>query len=148
MPRDIAFKPSASQAKKVKNPLPIPTDCQYCQGKGTVIRVDNKTIYGRQYGKWPFAYMCSTPKCDSYVGIHPRTDIPLGTLADKATRAARKKAKAVFAPKWEEGEMTQDEAYAWMARELGIADVNHCHVGWFDIETCNRVFEICTRRPA
>jgi hypothetical protein len=146
MPRQIAWKPSANQAKKVSNPLPVPTECPNC--KGTVSLVDNKTIYGRQYGSWPFAYMCGTPGCDSYVGIHPRTDIPLGTLANKATRSARKMAKAVFAPKWESGDMTKDQAYAWLAGELGIAEINHCHIGWFDVDTCNRVVEVCTRRTA
>lgn len=144
MARSIQFKPSAKQAKLVKNPLPVPTVCPYCQG--TVGRVDNSVIYGRQYGKWPFAYMCQTPGCDSYVGIHPKTDIPLGTMADKATRNARKRAKAVFSPMWEDQGMTKDEAYAWLAKELGIEDVNHCHVGWFDIATCNRVVEVCLRR--
>lgn len=146
MPRVIQFKPSAKQALLVKNPLPIPAECPYFKGEVTL--VDNKTIYGRQFGKWPFAYMCSTPGCDSYVGIHPKTDIPLGTIANKATRAARKQAKAMFAPLWEVGTMTKDEAYAWLAEQLGIADVNHCHVGWFDIETCNRVVKICLARTA
>lgn len=146
MSRQIAWKLSAAQAKKVLNPLPVPTECPYCKGKVSV--VDNKTIYGRQYGKWPFAYKCETAECDSYVGIHPKTDIPLGTMANKATRSARKMAKAVFAPKWESGDMTKDEAYAWLAGELGIADINHCHVGWFDIAMCNKVVDVCTRRPA
>lgn len=146
MAREIQFKPSAKQAKLVTNPLPIPTVCPNCQG--TVGRVDNKVIYGRQYGKWPFAYMCQTPGCDSYVGIHPKTDIPLGTLANKATRNARKRAKAVFAPLWEDEVMSKDDAYAWLAKELGIEDVNHCHVGWFDIATCNQVVQVCLRRSA
>lgn len=139
--REIQWKPTASAAKKVLNPLPIPTICPHCGSPVSV--VNNKEIYGRQYGKWPFAYKCASKECDSYVGIHPKTDIPLGSLANKATRAARKQAKAVFAPKWEGGEMSKDEAYAWLASKLGIADVHHCHVGWFDIETCNRVVDIC-----
>lgn len=141
--RETAWKPSARAAKRVKNPLPIPTECPHC--KSPVAQVNNSVIYGREYGEWPFAYMCTNKECDSYVGMHPKTDIPLGTLANKATRVARKKAKAVFMPMWELGGMTRDEAYAWLAKQLGIEPVEHCHIGWFDIATCERVFEICTQ---
>ncbi len=58
---------------------------------------------------WPWVYICEG--CGSYVGMHPFTDIPLGTLADAATREARKECKApiqrcarklpVLSQKWE-----------------------------------------------
>lgn len=138
------FKVSKTAVAKVTSPLPVPTICPYCGG--AVERVNNSAIYHREYGSWPFAYKCVSVECDSYVGMHPKTDIPLGTLANKATRAARKKAKAVFIPMYEGGGMTRDEAYAWLAKQLGIENIEHCHYGWFDIATCDRAFEICVNK--
>lgn len=135
------FKVSATQAKKVDNVLPVPTICPNCGG--TVERVNNSLIYGREFGKWPFAYRCVVVECDSYVGLHPRTDIPLGTLANKATRAARKQAKGEIMPMWEEQGMERAAVYRWLAEKMGIKDVNHCHIGWFSIAQCNQVIQIC-----
>lgn len=101
----------------------------------------NAEIYGRDYGEWPWAFLCRG--CRAYVGMHPFTGIPLGTLADAATREARKKAKAAFNPLWGSGGMSRSEAYAWMAKQLGIERTEECHIGWFDVAQCNRVVAIC-----
>lgn len=135
------FKVSAAQVKKVLNPLPVPTICPNCGG--AVERVSNSVIYRKEYGPWPFAYRCVSDECDSYVGLHPKTDIPLGTLANKAMRAARKQAKAMLSPMWEVDGMDKTAVYAWLAGKMGIKDVNHCHIGWMGIEECKRVVEIC-----
>jgi hypothetical protein len=138
--------PCPKAIARVKDPLPIPTKCPNCAGR--VELVENRAIYGKPYGRWPYAYLCTNRECDSYVGIHPRTDIPLGTLGNKATRAARKRAKTLFMVLWESGEMTQDEAYAWLADALGITPVGHCHVAWFDIPMCERVVKVLSERKA
>lgn len=137
------WNPSRTATARVikTGPLPAPIECPIC-GSNVEI-VSNDVIYGRKYGEWPWAYRCSEVACDSYVGMHPFTAIPLGTLANKATRAARKKAKAVFAVMWESKRMTRKEAYAWLAKRLEIENVNHCHIGWFDAVMCERVFDIC-----
>lgn len=135
--------PSRTATARVGNPLPVPTVCPHCGGP--VLLVENNVIYGRHFGEWPFAYDCRA--CDAYVGLHPFTAIPLGTLATKAMRDARKQAKAVFNPLWEgiNARMTRSAAYAWLAEALGIADVEQCHIGWFDVAQCHRVIEVCTR---
>jgi hypothetical protein len=71
--------------------------------------------------------------------MHPFTAIPLGTLANAATREARKKAKAAFNPLWQGKRMSRTEAYQWLASALGIANVEECHIGWFDVAMCERV---------
>lgn len=128
--------PSRSATASVTNPLPAPTACPYC--KSAVQLVENDVIYGRHYGRhygeWPWAYRCAP--CDAYVGLHPFTNIPLGTLATAPVRDARKQAKAHFNPLWQNGEMSRSEAYAWLAKALRIANVNECHIGWFDIDRC------------
>ena len=131
------WNPSRRAIARVKNPLPTPTECPYCAGKVSI--VNNSEIYGRAYGEWPWAYRCGG--CGAYVGMHPFTAIPLGTLADAPTRQARSRAKDAFNPLWQSGQMTRSEAYAWLAARLGIATAA-CHIGWFDAETCQRVISI------
>ena len=133
--------PSRSATARVKNPLPAPTECPCCGS--TVELVNNSEIYGRSYGEWPWAYKCVNDDCDSYVGLHPFTGIPLGTLANSETREARKAAKSAFNPLWQKGGMSRSTAYAWLADKLGIANANTCHIGWFDVENCIRVVEVC-----
>lgn len=124
--------------QRVKDPAPIPT---VCKCGGCVELVENSAIYnGRSYGDWPYAYLCRD--CDSYVGTHPNTDIPLGTLADKATRDARNACKKVFEPIWRNKVMSRSKAYQWLAKRLGI-DVSACHFGLFDADECYRAAAIC-----
>lgn len=138
MPERTQCKPSRKATARVKNPLPVPTICPYCNGP--VALVSNAQIYGHEYGKWPWAYRCT--QCDAYVGLHSHTTIPLGTLADLPTRDARRRAKAMFNNIWTRGDMTRSDAYVWLAKELGI-EVGECHIGWFDVTQCLRVIEVC-----
>ncbi|MBB5610383.1 MULTISPECIES: DUF3268 family zinc-finger domain-containing protein [unclassified Janthinobacterium] len=136
--------PSRSATARVKNPLPAPIECPYCGD--TVELVNNSEIYGRPYGEWPWAYRCADSDCNSYVGLHPLTGIPLGTLANTELRKARKDAKAAFNPIWQSGEMTRNEAYAWLADALRIENAEECHIGWFDLVMCRQVTRQCYRR--
>jgi hypothetical protein len=103
--------------------------------------VSNSVVYkGREYGDWPYMYDCRL--CDAYVGLHPDTDIPLGTMAVKALREARKSSKAVFIKMYESKTWTRKTAYAWLAKELGI-DAGECHFGWFNELDCQRASVLC-----
>jgi hypothetical protein len=120
--------------KRVKNPLPAPTDCRYCGDDVRLVR--NSEIYnGRSYGDWPFAYLCRG--CRSYVGLHPDTDIPLGTLADDALRAARNRSKSVFHAHIKTSGLGRTAAYKWLAGQMGI-EVDICHFGWFEADACDQ----------
>lgn len=124
--------------KRVKDPAPMPVTCK-CGGR--VELVENSEIYnGRSYGDWPYAYLCRG--CKAYVGLHPQTDIPLGTPADKETRVARQNCKQVFEPIWRNKVMSRTKAYAWLAKRLGI-DVADCHFGLFDADQCYRAAAAC-----
>lgn len=125
--------------KRVKNPLPAPTACPYCQGP--VELVLNAEIYGSSYGGWPYAYLCRP--CDAYVGLHPATDIPLGTLADRKLRQARKEYKPLFMAVMRKHGMNRNEGYPWLADKMGIP-VEQCHWGWFTLEQCEQAGRICT----
>lgn len=137
------WNPSTRASARVKDPLPVPETCPHCAGG--VELVNNAAIYGRSYGEWPWVYHCT--RCDAYVGLHPFTSIPLGTLATKPIREARKQAKAAFNPLWRSGKgsISRSGAYAWLAGELGMPP-NQCHIGWFGVEQCQAVVEACRRR--
>ncbi|PHM37141.1 zinc-finger-containing protein [Xenorhabdus innexi] len=132
------WNPSTRAIKKVKDPLPTPTQCHYCDGNIAI--VSHKAVYGKDYGNWPWLYICTA--CKAYVGMHPFTDIPLGTLADKETRAARNRCKPHFERIWKSGKLTRTDAYKWLAEKLGI-NPGECHFGWFDAEMCHKAESIC-----
>lgn len=125
--------------KRVANPLPTPTNCRYCGD--CVDLVPNSEIYrGRSYGEWPYAYLCGG--CRAYVGLHPQTDIPLGTLADDALRKARNASKAEFHKLKEARGFSRNQAYAWLAQSMNI-EVGVCHFGWFEHQDCALAMSIC-----
>jgi hypothetical protein len=121
--------------KRVRDRIDPPKACNCC---GAAVRlVSNAEIYhGREYGEWPYAYLCTG--CRAYVGLHPDTDLPLGILADKDTREARKDAKAIFydlvLPRFH-GD--RNKAYGWLAGAMGI-DRRECHFGLFDAARCDQ----------
>lgn len=127
---------------RVKNPLPSPTCCNIC-GSSEVSLVDNASVYGRSFGDWPYIYRCD--RCDAYVGLHPNTDIPLGSLADKGLREARKANKAKFFGMMKRLNLNRVQAYGWLAKALKIP-VSECHWGWFDEDTCIRAGQLCAER--
>ena len=83
---------SRKALNRVKDYMAPPTECRYCGGSVDIVTHDQ--LYGRTYSKWPYLYECSG--CDAYVGMHPETDLPLGTLANKHLRDSRKVAKNMF----------------------------------------------------
>ncbi len=124
---------------RVSSPLPAPTNCNCC---GESVRlINNKLIYGTEYGEWPYSYQCTG--CGAYVGLHPGTDIPLGTLADKPLREARKRSKAMF--RQAAGLLhirERKQAYRWLANAMNIPH-GECHFAWFDLGLCRRAEAVC-----
>lgn len=130
--------PSEESKRRVRDPLPAPVCCNCCGG---VVRVaTHKEIYGKDYGKYPWAYLCVG--CGAYVGLHPFTDIPLGTLADAETRQARNNCKKPFEKIWQSGMMSRTEAYRWLADKMGKTTAE-CHFGLFNKRECQAAYEIC-----
>jgi hypothetical protein len=131
------WNPSESATARVTNPLSAPTTCPHCGGEVSIVQ--NSVIYnGRSYGSWPWVYLCANRHCGAYVGMHPFTAIPLGTLATAEIRAARAMAKSLFNPLWQTGKvrrMSRSQAYARLAEVLGIPAAE-CHFGWFTAEQC------------
>lgn len=152
--------PRANSSEKLAPPHPLPyvsrkalkrvTDWveppEQCPNCGSPVElVNNSEIYGREYGDWPYAYRCFDHKgCDSYVGLHPNTDLPLGTLADSFERQARKDNKRHFMAWKELNGWTQNQTYAWLASRMGIP-AEQCHWGFFGVERANLAGAICEK---
>lgn len=136
-----------STIDRIIEPLPEPESCDICSGR--VAFQSNDNIYGRRQGDWPFVWRCLEPPCGAYVACHPRTRIPMGRMADRATRSARQRAHVAFDVLWKEAgpkrRSKRNWWYRWLARKLGIRR-RDCHIGYFDAETCERVIEICEQR--
>ncbi|WP_241647479.1 zinc-finger-containing protein [Rosenbergiella metrosideri] len=64
-------------------------------------------------------YLCTHSSCRVYIGMHPFTAIPLGTMADHKLRDARKNCKPVFNQLWQSGDLTRTRAYHWLAEKMG-----------------------------
>jgi hypothetical protein len=131
---------SRKALKRVKNPLPAPETCRYCGPNTPVFLGHHDEIYGRAYGEWPYLYLCEN--CEAYVGLHPFTDIPLGTLANAELRQARKANKAKFITLQRAKSWSRSRAYQWLADQMGIK-VEECHWGWFEIGQCEQAGDIC-----
>lgn len=131
------FKLCRHAIARVRDKLPAPALCRYCLGAVKIVSyAPGAEVYGGpRYWEWPWVYACTG--CDAYIGMHPFTDIPLGTLADAPTRQARHRCKAVFDRLHAEGNIHRRKAYRLLAEQLGIS-VRECHFGWFDPGMCER----------
>lgn len=110
--------------------------CPYC-GSTAILKPDS-VVYGN-HARGRMVYVCSHyPQCDAYVGVHPGTPTPKGTLANKALREKRIKAHQVFDQIWKRGILTRSEAYRWIADKLCI-DLCHAHIGQFSDYLCDQV---------
>lgn len=90
----------------------------------------------RSYKQWDLIWHCLD--CDAIVGCHEGTDIPLGRMADKETRAARAEAHAAFDRVWKKGLLTRQAAYVWMSEVL-ILPLGQAHIGMLNREQCEAV---------
>lgn len=126
---------SRQSVARVSNPLPIPKVCPDC---GAVVELKTHTeVYGMSYSDWPSLYQCS--QCTARIGLHPFTDIPLGTLAGDELRQWRMIAKKPF-EKWRKvNKIPRSEAYRRLADKLEIS-MDICHFGWFDVAMCKRAY--------
>jgi hypothetical protein len=123
--------------------------CSYC-GKASE-HVDGTAIYPHRPDLARKKFWLCRP-CNAYVGCHPGTPEPLGSLANAELRKARSEAHDAFDELWDFGDpdpngnvMTRKEAYAWLAAELGI-EAAACHIALFDLEMCKKVLQAVQNR--
>ena len=119
-----------------------PTICRYCGSP--VVYTSNAEIYGREYGNGK-CYLCRN--CRAFVGTHPGTDIPLGTLADSELREYRKEAHYWFDQIWKGPTrmMTRYKAYGWLANKIGLSR-DETHMAMFEKEQCQKTIEFSKQK--
>lgn len=127
--------------------------CPYCGTLGVLCT--GLDVYPHRRDLWRKKFW-RCPSCpDVWVGCHPPAvdgkgggqgdgTVPLGRLADGALRSAKQQAHAAFDPLWKGGPMKRRQAYAWLAKELGIPGED-CHIGMFEADLCMRVIEAVAR---
>lgn len=114
-----------------------PLICADC-GEAMVLR-------SGQFG--PFYGCTGFPRCKGAIGARDDGQ-PIGTPATQETRTARREAHRVFDRLWN-GERDHRRtrrtlAYAWLADKLQL-DPNDCHIGLFDLDTCNQVIALSAK---
>lgn len=129
--------------------------CDYCHRP--VALVKGNVVYPHRpdlFSKW--FWRCAA--CDAHVGCHPPAknngrggvgdgSVPLGRLANAELRKAKSAAHAAFDPMWKSGGMSRTQAYAWLAKALGISEAN-CHIGMMDLDACRAVVAAVKARKA
>jgi hypothetical protein len=121
--------------------------CPYC---GVLARLETGAAMYPHRPDLSGVYVWTCRPCFARVGCHPDTKIPLGSMANKELRSARIAAHEAFDVHWaRKGALSRggwkprrSDAYLWLADRLGIA-YEQCHIGSFDLATCQRVILIC-----
>lgn len=148
---------------KVPKHIPMPgrDECWYC-GDTPRLHETSIHIYNKDYGP---VWQC--PCCHAYVGCHPGTHKALGRVANKELRTWKMKAHAALDPLWRKKASNyiqerpgaskrcmaksygraRGKAYGWLSEQMGLRS-DECHIGYFTIEQCKRVVEICEPHKA
>ena len=116
--------------------------CPYCKEETQYI--DSVEIYKKDFG---MVYYCKP--CSAWVGVHKGTDVALGRLANAELRKRKQEAHKYFDPLWKH-KMTKGYkkgkarrmAYEWLSSRL-VTPKEETHIGWFDVDMCNKVIELC-----
>lgn len=116
--------------------------CPYCKSSTEV--VSETDVYGREYKGRAMIRCRNYMVCDAYVGTHDNGE-PLGRLANKELRNAKKKAHSYFDPIWQEKYMDRTKLYEDLADYLGLPD-KYTHIGMFNKKTCDRVIQWSIKR--
>lgn len=123
--------------------------CPYCD-KPAVL-VGGNVIYPHRDDLTHKKFWMCEP-CEAWVGCHPPdkkskrpNDIPMGRLANADLRNLKVMAHAYFDPLWKSKEMTRTQAYAWLAKEVGMSAAN-MHIGMLDEVGCRAVIAVLKRR--
>jgi zinc-finger-containing domain len=116
--------------------------CPYCQSPAE--QCTGADVYDNPAHAQKILWRCRP--CKAWVGCHPGTDVPLGRLANETLRKAKRRAHEAFDALWKPGTkqrcQTRDRAYYWLSQRLRIKRAE-CHIGMFDVDTCNRVVAAC-----
>jgi hypothetical protein len=113
-------------------------ECPYCKSRANLV-TGLKIYPHRKDLSDKFFYLCQP--CDAYVGCHPRSKTPLGTLANGSLRKLRAYAHEFFDPLWKNKIFkTRTKAYKWLSEQMGTT-IDDTHIAMFNEEQCKKVIE-------
>ena len=111
-----------------------------CPKCGKFAKLIPRVELGKHFSEG-MVYACSNyPDCDTYVGCHPGTDRPLGTMAGQSLRSVRVKAHRAFDWAWKSKRLSRTEAYGLMADILELPD-RLSHIAMLDKDQCRKVID-------
>lgn len=115
--------------------------CPYCGG--TVVYVDNETVYGKRYGNGKM-YLCKC--CGASVGVHGDRDgratrNPLGMLATPEMKRLKQKCHFNFDSVWKSHKLSRNQCYQRLANLMNI-EARYCHFGYFNKADLIRALQI------
>jgi len=73
--------------------------------------------------------------CEAFVGCHQNTKKPLGAMANRAIREARKKVHRHIDYYWKSGQVPRGRLYAILSRAIGKT----YHTGESNVEDCEKI---------
>ena len=112
----------------------------YCGAPATVRSASE--IYGGSDSRGRL-YVCSNyPRCNAYARMDPCTGRPMGELANGDLRHKRIVAHRRFDRLWQEGVMSRDAAYRWLADYFSIP-LGDAHIARFSEYRCDELIRKC-----
>lgn len=109
--------------------------CSYCGNSATL--TTGEQLYPHRPDLHTLHFWQCAP-CDAYVGCRADSDTPLGFLAKKDLREARRMAHEALDSLWKMRHYRKVDLYQLMAVRTGVR-----HLAEADIADCNRVLEFC-----
>lgn len=115
--------------------------CPYC-GAQAYLR-PSSAVYGKDARPREFLYVCSRyPCCDSYVGAHRKSLLPMGTLANGDLRNKRIQAHRIFDQLWKQDLMEKKQAYRWLQAKFALSS-EQAHIAKFSEYMCEQLIFTC-----
>ena len=106
--------------------------CPSCGQKLTL--VTGKKLHPYTIEAWKkYFWMCC--ECLMWVGCHPNSKKPLGTVADYELRQLRIECHDLIDPLWKSRQIERRELYDKLSKFLQLP-IEETHIGLFDKKTC------------
>lgn len=124
----------------------VHVSCPYCGAKATLRPA--AAVYGDRAKPGYYLYVCDRyPLCNSYVGAHAKTLLPMGTLANGRLRNKRIQAHRAFDRLWKSGTMEKWQAYRWLQAKFSLRS-DQAHIAKFSEYMCDQLITVGNQATA
>lgn len=114
--------------------------CDFCDSP--VNLRENKEVYGKNFGQWPWIYLCSNDNCKAFISCIKGTYKPVGTLANHELRELRKQISLWLRQLVEEGPFTEIGAKDWCAAWIGVK-LDEFKIAKLSVKQCQTIIYRC-----